>query len=809
MVTDELKTRAQLIAERDELRRHVRALETLVDTLASDAADPTRQGALHQVGMLYRLSNALIAATTLDELLRAIVAPLLETGPCNARLYASVGSAPAPAARVELLAQIRTTEGPHAPLGAEYDLQDLPLGDQLFINPHEIAAVIDRAAADPPVAERTAHLMQALGARALVALPLITPGQRWIGALIVDWPAPRALSRQEAQLYAILGPQLATLVENRRLFAHIQASEERYRLMTENATDMISRHTLDGIYLYVSPACRPLLGYAPEEMLGRSAYDFFHPDDLTEIQHSNTAIQEQPIVYTASYRIRRKDGDYIWFETTSRTIRDAATGAPQEIMAVSRNITRRKAAEEALRSSEQRFRQIVETAGEGIWIIDAESRTTFVNRKMAEMLGWTPEAMLGRSLWDFIDEEGRAIATSNVARPRQGIEERHDFRFRRSDGRAVWTIVATTPIQDETGAYAGALAMITDITERKAVEEQLRLLGSAVQQANEAICITTAELDPPGPAICFVNPAFTRMTGYSAEEVMGKTPRILQGPRTDRAVLDRLRRDLEQGRPFYGATVNYRKDGTPFDIEWRIAPIRDDQGVITHFVAVQHDITERKASEVQVNQLNADLQQRTIALEATNRELEAFSYSVSHDLRAPLRSIDGFSQALCEDYADRLDAEGQNYLNRISAAARRMSRLIDDLLNLSRLTRSELQRTRVDLSAIAHRVIAELRQAHPHRAVEVRIAAEVIAEGDPRLLQVVLENLLGNAWKFTSQHPTARIEFDVIQDAATTVYFVRDDGAGFDMLYAGKLFGPFQRLHGEAMFPGVGVGLAT
>ena len=196
-------------------------------------------------------------------------------------------------------------------------------------------------------------------------------------------------------------------------------------------------------------------------------------------------------------------------------------------------------------------------------------------------------------------------------------------------------------------------------------------------------------------------------------------------------------------------------------------------------------------------------------LTAVNRELEAFSYSVSHDLRAPLRGIDGFSQALLEDYAEKLGAKGKNYLQRVRAASQRMAQLIDDLLQLSRLARSEMRREDVDLSGMARAIAADLQKTQPDRQVDVRIAQGVVAEGDPRLLRVVLDNLLSNAWKFTSKNPRATIEFGVIENDGRPAYFVRDDGAGFDMAYGDKLFGPFQRLHAPTEFPGTGIGLAT
>jgi signal transduction histidine kinase len=228
---------------------------------------------------------------------------------------------------------------------------------------------------------------------------------------------------------------------------------------------------------------------------------------------------------------------------------------------------------------------------------------------------------------------------------------------------------------------------------------------------------------------------------------------------------------------------------------------------------LQLEIIQREQAQAELDRLNEELEQRvkqrTAELTAANRELAAFSYSVSHDLRAPLRKIDGFSQALLEDYGHVLEPEAMEYLDRVRAASQQMAQLIDDLLNLSRLTRSEMRRESVDLSAMARSIIADLKQRQPARDVCAQIQEGLAATADERLLRIALSNLLGNAWKFTEKEQKARIEFGMLSDDGCPAFFVRDNGAGFDMAYANKLFGPFQRLHTQDEFEGTGVGLAT
>ena len=311
--------------------------------------------------------------------------------------------------------------------------------------------------------------------------------------------------------------------------------------------------------------------------------------------------------------------------------------------------------------------------------------------------------------------------------------------------------------------------------------------------------------------IVLVNAQTEALFGYPREEMLGQPLELLL-PERFRAPHVGMRQGYTANphtRPM-GAGLDLagrRKDGSEFPVSISLSPFR--VGPELYIFSDIRDISEQRESHRRIQELNDSLAHHNAELNAINQELEAFSYSVSHDLRAPLRAIDGFSQILLKENAVQLDEKGLDRLNRVRKAAQHMGNLIDDLLKLSRVTRAELQFQPVNLSDLATEVVEALRKLDPERAVAVNIAPNLYTRGDPKLLRIALDNLLGNAWKFTCKRDDARIELGVEAGETGPVYFARDNGAGFDMAYADKLFGAFQRLHDTGEFPGTGIGLAT
>ncbi|HEY1698042.1 MAG TPA: PAS domain S-box protein [Polyangiaceae bacterium] len=359
------------------------------------------------------------------------------------------------------------------------------------------------------------------------------------------------------------------------------------------------------------------------------------------------------------------------------------------------------------------------------------------------------------------------------------------------------------------GIYVPGLAtilLLANITKRSraaaqdATQQAARVrteLAAIVESSADAIVASSLE-----GVVRSWNRGAEKLFGYAADEAIGRPLSFLLPPGRqgeESAVLA----DLARGEPARAFEVpRRRKDGELVDVSIAISPVYDAQGGLAGASVVARDISDRKRAEAEAHAARD-------AAEAANRDLEAFNYSVAHDLRAPLRAIDGFSAALLEDHGGALAADARLHLDRVREAARHMTRLIDGLLALGRLSRADLRRAPVDLGELARAAIGRLREAQPDRVVEFVVEDGLARPGDRALLGAALENLLGNAWKFTRDRPDPRIEFGAAEQDGETVYFVRDNGAGFDMAYASKLFGVFQRLHPSSEFEGTGVGLAT
>ncbi len=598
-----------------------------------------------------------------------------------------------------------------------------------------------------------------------------------------------------------------------------------------------------------------LLGYTRDELLGSDSRRLTPPDESALRQAERKRLDAGEIATASSeWRMLRKDGSLLWVNRSRSLVRDSA-GRPDYYIAIIEDITLRKQAAD----DKAYLAAIIDSSNDAIISRSLERKILSWNRGAERLFGYRADEVIGESVSLIIPPDRLEEASRNRAMiASSGAILDLATRRMAKGGRLIDVSMSQSPVNNERGEMVGVALIFRDIGERVRKAALLQLLEALARSTNEAVR-PEAAMQACLDRICdYGNWQFGRFVLFAPGQTSGFAPTSLWhcedrarfaefvrlsegisfntrgiGQFVSRAIRERRAIWLEEfarvpdfGRRDVVETFGLRAGFVfPVFVGGEIAGFVEffatetrapDEQMLDAIQSVASQLArliERSRAEDELARLNAELETRVVSrtaeLEAVNRELSDFSYTIAHDLRTPLRAINGFTSMVIAENADKLDAASAGYLQRVLAGSTRMGQLIDDLLNLARLSRQPLQCESFDLGKLADHAAAVLSEAEPGRRVDFVLRPEMTAYGDPGLLQVVMDNLIGNAWKFTAKTAAARIEAGSERRDGETAYFVRDNGAGFDMQYSHKLFAPFQRLHHVSEFEGTGIGLAT
>ncbi len=645
-------------------------------------------------------------------------------------------------------------------------------------------------------------------------------------AVPVTWISVNSVALRrdgEDRPYAVL-TTLFDVTQRKYAEQALADSERRYRTILDTLTEGVILRGPRREVLIANPAVERILGVRPEEL----HYESLHEHGWHACRDDGSPFPPRDFPFEIALRtgqpqfdvvmgIQRPDHSQTWVSINAQPVFEPGAAEPYAVVMSHADITAARHTQQMLERERLLLRTLVDNLPDDIFVIDTAGRYTMVNAAWRAQVGFAAaDGVLGKTVFDFFDaalaarfdtENQRVIETGvGLYNQRRPIET--------PNGGKRWILTSKIPMRDVGGQIVGIIGINRDVTELNTVldtlQQERNLLRSIIDAVPDSILVKDRECR----YVIMNKEGLQRRRGIAHDEIVGKSARDYLPAADAQAREEEDQRVMQSGVPIIHARRQpaLRDSGRKWVSSSKV-PLRDAEGIVNGMVEVSRDITDLQENIEQVHRLNAELESRvhlrTAELQEANKELEAFSYSVSHDLRAPLRSILGFGNFLLKDNLEQLDAEGKGRLQRILAASQRMGELIDDLLQLARISRQPMQVRRVRLSTLAAEGVAALREVHPQRQVDVAIAPDLTVEADSGLMRVVIDNLLGNAWKFTAKRADARIEIGTERRDGRRIYFVRDNGAGFDMSYAGKLFTPFQRMHTQQQFEGTGIGLAT
>ncbi|MBS1792339.1 MAG: PAS domain S-box protein [Acidobacteria bacterium] len=597
----------------------------------------------------------------------------------------------------------------------------------------------------------------------------------------------------------------------------LEGERQKFVSLAQNSGEFIAMFDLRGKLFFINEAGIGLSGAeTTEAALRLSITDFLFEEDRARIRQE--FLPEVLVADNAEIEIRfrhLRTGEEIWMLFNVFVLRDENLETVG-FATVSRDITEIKRAVESLRAEKSRLERLAMALPSAVFTFrrtsDGRVSLPYSSPVIKEVFGYTPDELQENCevvAQHFDPVEVRRMVAS-VERSSKDLTIFHEVAaYSHPVTGERWIEIFSAPVRETDGSVAWHGVAI-DVTDRVRIEDSILESERRYRLLFESNPLPMWVYDTETLKFLAVNQAAVQQYGFSREEFLEMTISDIRPPAEMSRMIDSAR-SMSVWFLKAGTFSHLKKDGTLISVEISAHDITFEGRPARLVLA--NEVTEREKAEKMILEMNETLEkrvsERTVELKAVNSELEAFSYSVSHDLRAPLRAMDGFSLALLEDYADQLDDDARNYLNRIRAGSQNMARLIDDLLKLSKMSRGELRRRKIDLSKIVREITDILQETQPKSSVSLKIEDNVTGYGDERLIRAALENLIGNAWKFTSKKESAEISFGCQKENGRTVFFIKDNGAGFDMTYSDKLFGAFQRLHSTGEFEGTGIGLAT
>jgi PAS domain S-box-containing protein len=662
------------------------------------------------------------------------------------------------------------------------------------------------------------NFLRKVNAQSLFVLPFTDRDGSVMGMLLAADERPIDPASSIVKILILFAERIGLEMERSEVDTSLAHSEYRWKFALEGAGDGVWDWNLASNTVSFSRAYKNILGYSDQDFPNQldTWMAKVHPEDLNAVlaEYERHFHGDTESIYS-EYRLKCKSGDYKWVLGRGKVIERGEGDVPLRLVGTLTDITLRRVSEQVLHDTMAKYQSLFASMSEGfafhkLVLDEAGNADDYiildVNPAYYKITGYNAEHVVGvraSKLYEmtpppYLDIYSRVALT--------GRSEQLETYFPMLNKH--FRIAVFSP---ERGKFATVFTDISLIKESEAaLARERNLLKTLIENLPDAIYLKDINYRKT-----MANKADIANIGVQSEdEILGKTDFEVWPHDVAARFHEHDRYVLETGRALINREEIYSSPGeAPRWLLTSKIPLLDQDRKVIGLIGIGRNITDRKLAEQEIRRLNTELElrvaERTAQLEAVIKELEAFSYSVSHDLRAPLRAISGFTQSFLDEYGQMLDETGLNYIQRVRTASQRMGNLIDDLLNLARISRSELNRRQVDMSEMVEGIAAELQVSDTSRGVEWSIRQGIQVTADANLLRIALENILGNAWKFSSRHVHAKIELDIAEIDARPVYYIRDDGAGFDMAYAGKLFVPFQRMHSISEFEGTGIGLAT